>query len=154
MELNVSAIFPGSPVQEPGSLTEKSPFRMVCKPARITFRSAGAGSDLCTEFPFLLVWLVWVASGSPWATAIAASRLFFFIMVSWTKVASGGVTNTFRRLALRAACQPCRGTASERFQYRRAGEGAGIPQQSATGKRTTEIRVGPKHVECETTGIH
>src|ERR1700678_2265525 len=44
MSLNVSAIFPASPVQFPGSRTEKSPSRMVCRLARITLRSADTGS--------------------------------------------------------------------------------------------------------------
>src|ERR1700719_2380784 len=40
ISLKVSAIFPPTPVQTPGRRTEKSPSRMVCKPARISPRSA------------------------------------------------------------------------------------------------------------------
>jgi hypothetical protein len=36
----------------------------------------------------------------------------------------------------------------------RTGERAGIPTQGARGGHTTEIRIGLKHVECESTGIH
>src|SRR6266849_4539467 len=51
MSLNVSAIFPASPVQEPGSRTEKSPARIVCRLASITLRSAEIGSASALECP-------------------------------------------------------------------------------------------------------
>src|SRR6267154_6152373 len=40
ISLKVSAIFPPTPVQTPDKRTEKSPSRMVCRPARIAPRSA------------------------------------------------------------------------------------------------------------------
>src|SRR5258708_32628536 len=40
ISLKVSAIFPPTPVQTPGKRAEKSPSRMVCRPARIAPRSA------------------------------------------------------------------------------------------------------------------
>ena len=43
MELKVSAIFPASPIQEPGSRTEKSPPRMVWRLAKITLSSPEPG---------------------------------------------------------------------------------------------------------------
>ena len=51
MSLNVSAIFPARPVHEPGSRTEKSPARMVCKLASMTLRSADVGSATKAELP-------------------------------------------------------------------------------------------------------
>ena len=38
MSLNVSAIFPSTPTHAPGSRTEKSPSRIVCKAMRITLK--------------------------------------------------------------------------------------------------------------------
>ena len=49
ISLNVSAIFPANPTHEPGSRTEKSPSRMVCRLAKITLRSRDA--SVCFGFP-------------------------------------------------------------------------------------------------------
>src|ERR1700730_18582717 len=80
MELNVSAIFPSRPVHDPGSLTEKSPSRMVRRPAKITLRSGEAESPTSTECPFFFS----PGSGLPLATTVAASGLLLFMfVVSW-----------------------------------------------------------------------
>src|SRR3984885_1499622 len=78
MELKVSATLPASPVQEPGRRTEKSPSRMVCRPARITLRSPPVGRATATESPLVLL-LFSPASNPPLATVETVSRLFFFI---------------------------------------------------------------------------
>src|SRR6266436_2517648 len=52
ISLKVSAIFPCKPVQYPGRRTEKSPSRMVCRPASITPRSADTDPLLPESCPF------------------------------------------------------------------------------------------------------
>src|SRR5579872_145421 len=52
MSLKVSAIFPASPVHDPGKRTDKSPSRMVCKLARI---AASSGDETWPLPPFPLV---------------------------------------------------------------------------------------------------
>ncbi len=78
ISLNVSAIFPGSPVQDPGRRTEKSPSRIVCRLASITLRSADAPSPLPALCPFPLMgnWEL-----LPAATP-AGSRSILFMMIS------------------------------------------------------------------------
>ena len=78
MSLKVSAIFPASPVHDPGSRTEKSPSRMVCRLAKITPRSAEGDSATRTECPFFFS----PASGPPLATAVVAPWLLLFIVFS------------------------------------------------------------------------
>ena len=80
MSLNVSAIFPASPVQFPGKRTEKSPSRMVCRLARITLRSADTGSDstAVTARPLLLAF----GLGSGIAAVVALLGSLRFILLS------------------------------------------------------------------------
>jgi hypothetical protein len=90
MELKVSAIFPSSPVQEPGSRTEKSPFYMVRRLERMTLKDADAGSATRTELPlffplFLSAAVFMPDSFSPLAICVAATRVFFFIVLSWSR---------------------------------------------------------------------
>src|ERR1700730_12823484 len=51
ISLNVSATFPASPTQVPGSRTVKSPSRMLCKLVRMTVRSKDPSASFC--FPSL-----------------------------------------------------------------------------------------------------
>jgi len=53
ISLKVSAIFPRKPVQYPGRRTEKSPSRMVCRPASITPEIGGHGPLLPGSCPIL-----------------------------------------------------------------------------------------------------
>jgi hypothetical protein len=66
ISLKVSAILPASPVQVPGSRTEKSPSRMLCRLVRIIPSSAGAGS---------IAVAVAAAAGSLPESPFAGSRL-------------------------------------------------------------------------------
>src|SRR5579863_1938156 len=52
MSLNVSAIFPGTPVQKPGRRTEKSPSRMVWRAARIEVKSTDSRCSAASAVPF------------------------------------------------------------------------------------------------------
>src|ERR1700692_2568363 len=94
IELNVSAIFPGSPVHDPGSRTEKSPFLMICRLARIVLRSLEPGpaavSSTCTEFPFRPFF--GLSPGASVAPAVVLARLLFFIKISCTGGGSGTST--------------------------------------------------------------
>lgn len=81
MSLNVSAILPASPVHEPGSRTEKSPARMVCRLARITAKSGETGSATRVECPLFL--RLFSASEFRFAVAVAADRSLLFTVASW-----------------------------------------------------------------------
>ena len=55
ISLKVSAIFPARPAQEPGSRTEKSPSRMLCRLVRMTVRSRDPSESFgfpLLDFPF------------------------------------------------------------------------------------------------------
>ena len=80
MSLNVSAIFPASPVQVPGSRTEKSPSRIVCRLARITLRSADAASATAVLRPLLLAW--GLRSGIVFSASVVLFGWVLFILVS------------------------------------------------------------------------
>src|SRR5690348_4657946 len=80
MSLNVSAIFPERPVHEPGSRTEKSPLRMVCRAARTMLKSAG-DSATAAAAPFPPFPCACVSMGSMVATELWA--LFFIDSFLW-----------------------------------------------------------------------
>lgn len=62
ISLNESAIFPVSPVHEPGSRTEKSPSRMACIRSKMSTNSAEPGSVVAATYPLPFVQSVrWLA---------------------------------------------------------------------------------------------
>src|ERR1700730_2034483 len=111
MSLNVSAIFPASPVHEPGSRTEKSPARMVCKQARIMPRSGETFSAARLECPLFFV--AAAGEGSEFAVIVAAERSLRFTVASCTNSSldtgtseSGGPTRHPRRRAAQTNAGP------------------------------------------------
>src|SRR6185437_7895225 len=80
MLLKVSAILPGSPVQEPGRRTEKSPSCMRCRLARMTLRSADGASATSVLWPLLAS-----AVCGAFAGAVAVLELFLFIWICLLK---------------------------------------------------------------------
>ena len=78
MSLNVSAIFPASPVQFPGRRTEKSPSRIVWRLARIMLRSADAASALGEPRPLLFA----LGAGSGIAIAVVLFGSVRFMLFS------------------------------------------------------------------------
>ena len=81
ISLNVSAIFPASPVHAPGSRTEKSPSRMVWRLARIALSSAGAISERPAGCPLLFT--LALASSVP---TLAPDASDFFMLFSGYKM--------------------------------------------------------------------
>src|SRR5579859_8178660 len=77
MSLNVSAIFPPSPIHDPGSRTEKSPSRMLCRLVSTTARSNSPASPITCECPLPLVSAA--TAGVPLSTEIFALRPAVFI---------------------------------------------------------------------------
>src|SRR5579859_2383372 len=80
MSLNVSAILPPSPVHDPGSRTEKSPSRILCRPVSTTAKSNSPGSPITCGWPLPLKTAV--AAAAPLSAELLALRLAVFIYVS------------------------------------------------------------------------